>query len=160
MVEFDGEEMVISFCRVSLEFSMVEVDEEPFFWITIHVVSICAVALLAGIHFPWQAYYSLSPFPPLVAGFYLALTMFRILFQWTCYVAEIFSHFWKKNIHFLWGWGDEDNPKFDFMRSIWLKKIFCTNRGEQGRKRWTDVTWYFFCIGVAYLLVSKLIFFI
>ncbi len=132
MVEFDGEEMVISFCRVWLEFSMVEVDEEPFFWITINVVSICAVALLAGIHFPWQAYYSLSPFPPLVAGFYLALTMFRILFQWTCYVAEIFSHFWKKLFIFCGDGVMRITPNLILWDQSDWKKFFAQTEGNKG----------------------------
>ncbi len=101
--------------------------------------------------------------PPPSGGsfFYVGADTFRILFWWTCYAADIVSHFLKSFYSHIWGerviWV---TPFFlwDQFDQKMKKMNFSTIRVEQGGERWTNTKQCIFCILVAYLLVSELMF--
>ncbi len=117
------------------------------FWITVNVVGFLTdVALEAGLGLLFTA-------PPQVAVFYIGADDVQISVP----MNVLRGGFEKNLLKFLRGKGDVGHPNF-FMRSIWLKneklKIFHDQRETRGE----EVNRCIFCIRVAYLLVSELIF--
>ncbi len=111
-------------------------------------------------YFLQQAYYSLSP----PGGSFLHYSSQHSEFCSNESVMQqtLLAMFWKKLVTYLWGGGDVGYPNFDlwgWFDKKWKNEKSDIIRGEQGGEMWTNATQIFFCICVAYLLVSESIFF-